>query len=167
MEIWKPVKDYEGLYEVSSLGRVKSLPKKVGINKEYLLKEKIMKPTVMNSGYLKTNLSKNNIKKSITIHKLVAVTFLNHKQCGHKLVIDHINRDKLDNRVENLRVVTSRENSIKIKTNCTSKYTGVSFVKSSKKWASIIFIDGKNISLGRFNTEEEAHQVYQNKLKTL
>lgn len=155
-EIWKDVIGYEGIYQVSNLGRVKSLKYN---------KERIFKPALSGRGYSQVNLTKNN--KSITraVHKLVAMAFLNHIPCGMKLVVDHINNNQLDNRVENLHIVTQRENSHKTQSKYSSTYKGVS--KSNTKWISTIYINGKKLYLGRFVNEQEASQAYQNRLATI
>ena len=102
-EIWKPIKDYEGLYEVSNLGRVKSLNyRKTG-------KEKILKNIECNNGYLKVGLIKFGKCKMCSIHRLVAEAFIPNPE--DKPCIDHINTIKNDNRVENLRWVTHKENN--------------------------------------------------------
>ena len=169
MEIWKPVKDYEGLYEVSSLGRVKSLSRKIRSNNGYYIsKEKVLVTPINKHGYCRVNLSKKLIIKTHRVHQLVAICFLNHKPDGtQNLVIDHINGDKLDNRVENLQLITQRENSSKDIKSRSSKYIGVSWYKKSNKWKSQIFIDNKKLHLGYFNCELAAHLAYQNKLKKL
>jgi hypothetical protein len=153
-EVWKSIPNYEGLYEVSSLGRVKS----VKYNKEKILKYDY-------EIYLKVKLSKNGIAKNKRIHSLVAEAFLNHKPNGMEKIIDHINGDKHDNRVDNLQIVTQRQNVSKMKGNFSSKYIGVSFDRG--RWQVSIYINKKNYKLGRFKTELEAHQAYQNKLKEL
>jgi len=168
MEVWKTIKGYEGLYEVSNLGRVKSLPRELCNSiRCYYTKEKILKPGIEGGGYFYVNLSKNAIVKNTKIHKLVAVEFLNHIACGYELVIDHKNDDKTDNRVENLQIVTQRFNARKTQGKYSSKYKGVTFCNTNKNWRSVIYIKGKNITLGRFKTEEEASEAYQNKLKIL
>lgn len=156
MEIWKSIKDYEGLYEVSNLGMVKSL--KFG-------KERVLKPSIDSSGYYSVVLSDKIKGKSKRIHQLVAESFLNHTSCGHKLVVDHINDNPLDNRVENLQVVTQRYNTRKTQGNYSSKYKGVCWSKNAKKWMSSITINGKSKHLGYFNCELQAHLAYQNKIK--
>jgi hypothetical protein len=161
MEIWKPVKDYEGLYEVSSFGRIKSL------GNDKTRKEKILKQNINGNGYFKVCLFKDGISQSISFHQLVAMAFLNHMPCGYKLVVDHINGDKLDNRLENLQVVSQRANVSKSNKLKTSKYIGVSWCKSAKKWTTKIQINSKKKHLGYFTNEEEAHLAYQNKLKEL
>lgn len=157
-EIWKDIPNYEGLYQISNLGNVKSF--KWG-------KEKILKPYPDTYGYMQIDLRKSSIRKSITVHKLVAIVFLNHKPCGYKLVVDHINDNPKDNRVENLHIVTQRFNVCKTQGKYSSKYKGVYFDKSRNKWMAAITINGKKKHLGRFSSEYEAHLAYQNKLKVI
>lgn len=81
------------------------------------------------------------------------------------LCIDHINRDSTDNRLENLRVVSQKDNShnmSKTKFPTTSKYKGVSWESYSRKWKAAITINYKQITIGRFNTEEDAAVAYNN-----
>ena len=158
-EIFKDIPDYEGIYQVSSLGNVKSL--KFG-------KEKILTPCFNSVGYLTVNLYKNGNIKMFQIHQLVAITFLNHKLDGtNKIVVDHINNISTDNRLENLQVISRRENLSKDKKNTTSKYTGVVWHKTNKKWLAKITINGKRKHLGYFINEIDAHDAYQNTLKYL
>lgn len=101
-EEWLPVVGYEGLYEVSNMGRVKSL----GNNKSR--KEKILKQQIRN-GYLSVELSKKHQKtKKFFVHRLVAIAFIsnpeNKEQCNHE------NGDKFDNRLKNLNWATPKEN---------------------------------------------------------
>ena len=139
-EIWKDIPNYNGLYQVSNLGRVKSLPKKKYNHKGfYISKERIL--TLNNDGnygYLTVVLYKNKIRKTFKVHKLVAMSFLNHNPCGYKLVVDHINDNPLDNRVENLQLITQRENTFKTQGKYTSQYKGVSWCKLTEKWMSQI-----------------------------
>lgn len=104
IEIWKPVLDYEGIYEVSNIGRVKSL--KFG-------KEKILKP--LNAGrdrnYHQVILCKNKEKKQLFVHRLVYEAFVNRIPEG--LTIDHIDNIADNNKVENLQLMTREENSRK------------------------------------------------------
>lgn len=157
-EVWKSIRDYEGLYEVSSLGRVKSF---------WNNKEKILKPTNSGVGYLSVILYKSDLKKQITVHQLVSIAFLNHTPNGNKLVIDHINDDKTDNRLDNLQVVTQRFNACKTQGRYSSEYKGVSLYKRTNKWISKIRINGKLIHLGYFNCELAASLAYQTKLKEI
>ena len=169
MEIWKDIKGYEGLYEVSNLGRIKSLKRTVKyINGRVdVIPEKIRINQKDAAGYPMITLDKNRKRKTFRIHQLMAIAFLGHKRCGFKLVVDHINNIKTDNRIDNLQVITSRLNSTKNTKNNTSKYKGVSFEKYSKKYKASISIRRKRINLGRFKDEYKAHLAYQKALKEL
>lgn len=164
-EIWKAIPGYEGMYEVSSLGRVKSLSRiKINTKGSYMTKEKILKISSDGKGYLQVCLSNYN-KKTFRIHQLVAMAFLNHKRDGtHKLIVDHINNNQLDNRVENLQIITQRENMSKDRKNKTSKYTGVNWSKAANKWIARIYINGKYEHLGVFSSEEQAYLKYKERL---
>lgn len=113
MEIWKDVVGYEGYYEVSSYGRVRSVNRYVntGIlhNDIKLHKGKLLKCNLKRTGYLCVDLSKENKVRTVSVHRLVAMAFIPKPQ--DKNVVNHINLDKLDNRVGNLEWVTSKENS--------------------------------------------------------
>jgi len=110
-EQWKAVKGFEGLYEVSDHGRVKSLSKLVkgGHGSEWWREGKMLSLSA-NVEYLMVGLSKEGIRKSTTVHSLVAEAFLDHVADGHKIVIDHINGENHDNRAENLQLITHLEN---------------------------------------------------------
>lgn len=167
-EIWKDVPNYEGYYQVSDLGRVKSLSRKIWNGKTYRTYEGIiLKQLIGTTGYYFVNLSKNSKSKKTKVHQLISIAFLNHKPCGYKMVIDHINNNRLDNRLKNLQLITHRENSSKDRKNKTSKYIGVSWIKSRNKWNSQIVLNKKLNYLGAFNTEEEASEAYQNALKSI
>jgi len=169
LEVWKDIPEYEGLYQVSNLGRVKSLPKEWIAGKGVVLKHKgkILKSRTNSSGYMLVNLWINGNIKTYQIHQLVAMAFLNHKPNGNELVIDHINDNKLDNRVENLQIVTNRFNCFKTQGKYSSKYKGVYWNKQRNKWQSYISINGKLKHLGLFKCELEASKAYQKALKEL
>lgn len=105
-EIWKDVPNYEGRYQISNQGRLKSL----GNNKQR--KEKIIKAGIV-KGYHSCVLCVKNKKKTFYIHQLVAMAFLNFKPSGHKYEVDHINNIKSDNRLDNLQILTHRDNTFK------------------------------------------------------
>lgn len=116
MEIWKDIKGYEGLYQVSNYGNFKSLQRKVAYNHSYtndrmfrIKKEKIMKPGI-SRGYRCVNLSSNNKSKTHRCCRIVAETFIPNKE--NKPQINHINGIKTDDKVENLEWVTNSENMI-------------------------------------------------------
>ena len=160
VEIWKDIPGYENLYQVSNSGNVKSLLRKGRLN------ERILKPSFVGKGYLSVILYTHCKRRCLTVHKLVAMAFLNHKPDGMKLVVDHINNIKTDNRVENLQLTTQRANCY-THHKSSSKYTGVSWGKLTKKWMAQIHINGKKIHLGLFDVEHDAHLAYQKKLKEI
>jgi len=168
-EIWKPVVGYEGLYEVSSHGRVKSLERIIERRdgRNLTINEIILKPRMNRGGYSRINLRNQGDLKTRLIHQLVAESFLNHAPCGYKLVVNHINFKKTDNRVQNLEIVTIRENSNRKHLPSTSQYTGVSWAKKNKKWVATIFINGKHKHLGYFTDEYQAHLAYESALAEL
>lgn len=98
-EIWKYIKGYEGLYQVSNLGRVKSL---------YFKDEKILKGRPDKDGYILVYLYKNKKATNKKVHKLVAEAFV--PEC--KIQVNHKNGIKDDNRAENLEYVTAGENQL-------------------------------------------------------
>lgn len=113
MEVWKAVKDYEGLYEVSNLGRIRSVSRiiKKGCWKGYdkLIESKILSPSINNSGYKIINLSKPNHKAICrSIHRLVAEAFIPNP--NNLTDVNHKDEDKMNNNVENLEWLTHKEN---------------------------------------------------------
>jgi hypothetical protein len=164
-EIWKDIPGYEGLYQVSSLGQVKSLPKEWKLDGRTIChKEKILKPQ-LKRGYNTCALYKDKKQKWFSISVLVAMAFLNHKPNGHTLVVDHINNIRTDNRLINLQIITQRENvSRRDSSGYTSKYPGVF---RSLVWSSRINIEQKTYHLGSYKTEERASEVYQLALKNI
>jgi hypothetical protein len=158
IEQWKHIIGYEGLYQISNLGNVKSIR---------FDKEKLLLPQINSKGYYFVVLCDKTKRKQIQIHQLVAMAFLNHIPCKMEFVINHINFDKKDNKVSNLEIVTNRENSNRKHLKSTSEYTGVSFEKDRNKWTAQIKINGKRVLLGRFLNEIDASNAYQSKLKEL
>lgn len=162
---WINIPNYVGLYKVSTLGKVKSLSNK------FSKKGKILKFWINQNGYSTISLSKNGIIKHKKVHQLMAIVFLNHTPDGYKLVVDHKNGDKLNNRRNNIQIVTNRENVStcfkKNKNQFTSRFVGVSYDKNRAKWQVQIKVNCKSIFLGRFDDEIEASDAYQTALQHL
>jgi hypothetical protein len=128
-EIWKDIKGYEGLYQISNLGNVKSLPRKVNKRK---CEEIIKVPTISNKGYYRISLCKNGKIKYYAIHRLVAEAFIpnydnlpcvNHKDCNTK-----------NNIVDNLEWITYKDNN-NYKNHHLKTHIGyaISFLKNNYK----------------------------------
>ena len=101
-EEWRNVVGYEGRYQVSSMGRVKSLERKRRKS------ERILKPIDDGRGYLRVDLYAGGKRKRFKVHRLVCQAF--HENPGNKPQVNHINEDKTDNRACNLEWSTRREN---------------------------------------------------------
>lgn len=102
-EIWKPIAGYEGLYEVSNLGRVKSLPRTT-------TRGGLMKLEQKKTGYVYVGLHKGKTHKSFRVHILVLEAFTDYKS-RQGLVVDHIDCNKANNRLDNLEAVTPKVNA--------------------------------------------------------
>ena len=144
VEVWKDIDGYDN-YAVSTFGKVKNT--KTGI---------ILKTRPHRQGYLLVNLCEDATKKTFTVHRMVACAFINNPD--DKLCVDHIDNDKTNNNISNLRFATSKENNQnrKLSSNNTSKVKGVYFHKRAKKWCARIMINGINIHIGYFDNLEDA-----------
>ncbi len=113
MEIWKDIKGYEGLYQVSNYGRVKSLPRKgTGRGKSYFIKGGLLKFDKSNNGYLRVLLCNNSLLKRFLVHRLVAFAF--PEICGEWFegaVVNHKDENKQNNYAENLEWCTTDYNN--------------------------------------------------------
>jgi hypothetical protein len=149
MEKFKPIKDYP-CYEVSNYGNVRSSKYK---------EQRILKPATGMKGYFYVNICNDEKKyKKHYIHRLVVTTFIRSMKDGEQ--VDHLNMDKKDNRLVNLQIVDNRINQLRKR---KSILPGVS--KSGNKWRSRIQHNNEIIFVGMFNTPEQAHKAYKNKLK--
>jgi hypothetical protein len=157
-EIWKEIPNYDGIYHVSNFGNVVCFRNK---------KKRFLSLRLSNSGYLRTTLHYKGTRKTFQVHQLVAMTFLNHKPNGNTFVVNHKDFNKQNNNVGNLEIVTNRENSNRLHLKSSSRYVGVDYHKKDRKWRARIVIDKKSVYLGMFNSEIEAKNAYQSKLKEI
>ena len=111
MEKWLDIKGYEGLYQVSNLGEVKSLERfRKNHTKNQIVEEKIRKTRKDVQGYLLLDLYKNNVPKTIRVHRLVAEAFI--PNIDNKETVNHIDGDKSNNAVENLEWSSFKEQNV-------------------------------------------------------
>lgn len=139
-EIWKDVKGYEGLYQISNLGRIKSLEHCVRNNKhdgKRIVKEALLHPTDNGNGYKIIGLRKATYRKNYYIHRLVAEHFLENPD--NKKYVNHLDYDVTNNVVTNLEWCTQKENveySVermkKPKTKCRTTNTGEKYIRKRK-----------------------------------
>lgn len=108
IEVWKDIDGYLGLYQVSNLGRVKSLDRYINNGKCLVFKKGQILKIKEYKGYCYIKLSKHHKYNQYLVHRLVAQAFIPNPE--NKPCIDHINTNRTDNRVENLRWVTQKEN---------------------------------------------------------
>jgi hypothetical protein len=153
-EIWKDVIGYEGRYKVSNMGRVFSVRA-----------NKTLSHYVGKNGYCMVSLSNTEKTISKRVHSFVAESFIDSDYIAKGLVVNHKNFKRDDNRLENLEVTTQRENCNRKHMVSSSKYTGVYY--TSKKWRAQLRVNGKDINLGSFLSEEEASSYYQNAVKCI
>jgi hypothetical protein len=144
MEEYRVIKDFEN-YSVSSFGNVKNN-----------LTNKILKPRINNRGYYQLVLRNNNKDFTKKVHRLVAETFI--PNCENKSIVDHIDNNRLNNNINNLRWATISENSMnrQITSKNTSGIKGVGFCLHSNHWVAYIKMNGKQKGLGHYETKEEA-----------
>jgi hypothetical protein len=158
-EIWKDIQGYDGYYQVSNFGRIKSLSRYVfnGMG-NYLKKEKIIKSILSNHGYLVVTLYIENVAKQFLVHRLVASAFVENLFNKEKVI--HIDYVKKNNNSKNLEWASSLETICYQMNNqeSLSSFIGVSFRKDRNKWISTIRINKKLIYLGSYETQEEAYQ---------
>jgi hypothetical protein len=132
-------------YQVSTFGNVKNIKT-----------QRILKPGSSTGGYLMVNLRDDGEKSTKKIHKLVANAFLENPE--NKKCVDHVDRNKTNNHLSNLRRATHVENqqNASMKSNNTSGVVGVCWHKKNNKWEVKIRVNGVNKNLGYFVNKDDA-----------
>ena len=159
-EVWKDIEGFEGVYQVSSIGRIKRLAGISVINgrKYTVKKDRFLKPEKMGKGYLRAQLTATPKQRRVLVHTLVAETFLGIPEESY-LQINHKNGIKDDNRVENLEWVTGSENvKHAFETGLNERQVGESNGSSILKEKDVKLI----LRLSSFNklTHEEMSRVF-------
>ena len=155
-EIWKDIKDFEGLYQVSNLGNVKSLSRYVkNKNGKRIVEEKILKNQINKKGYYSVVLRKNNKSFTKEIHRLVAITFI--ENTNNYPVINHIDGNKLNNKLDNLEWCTYKHNIREAYRLGLNRYTNlVNFKNLPKK---VLQFDKSKKFITEFNSIREASRI--------
>jgi len=157
-EIWKDVIGFEGLYQCSSEGRIKSLDRivKNHHNSTKLIKGRIKK-LYTKAPYITISLGKEGKYYYNSMHRIIYESFYGKTE-KH---IDHINNDRHDNRICNLQALSVNDNINKSRLNMnrTSKYPGVHY-RGRNKWRACIMVNRKLYNLGSFVNEELASIAY-------
>ena len=148
-EEWRPVKDYEGLYEVSNLGRVRSLPER-GTSGRF--NEGKMKMPQKRGKYLFVRLFKDGKGKALSIHRTVAEAFIPNP--NNYLCVDHIDTDTHNNAVWNLRWVSHSMNS---RNPLTLKHMLENRdAKGGKRASQLTYVYKNDVLIGVFHSQNEA-----------
>ncbi len=167
-EIWKNIIGWEGFYQISSIGRVKSLERKVPFRSGYVhIAERIMNLSLSANGYQSVRFRKNGRGSNgfnNLVHRLIAIAFIPNPNKYSD--VNHKNGIRNDNRVDNLEWCNRRENlshGFK-RIGKSSRHIGVC-KRSGGRWESAIWIKNKIVYLGRFSTEKGAANAYKKALK--
>tara|TARA_R110002126_G_scaffold289683_2_gene445246 strand:- start:3058 stop:3555 length:498 start_codon:yes stop_codon:yes gene_type:complete len=158
VEEFRDVSNYGGVYSVSNLGRVKSL--KFG-------KERILKQGLSSSKRPTVSLTVNNNTKTFRVSQLVAIFFLGHEASGHEIIVDHIDNNPVNNNVDNLQLITQRQNISKDSYRRKNNNLPIGVRRYGIKkytYEARIMINKKQVYLGRFKTSEEASLKYKEAL---
>ena len=119
-------------------------------------KGRFLKPIVSRDGYLRITLSKDNKPKHMSVHRLIALHYIDNPE--NKELVDHIDRNKLNNDISNLRWATYSENNINTCIKGAIKFRGVS--KTNNRFRACIKIDGKLKHIGYYDTPKLASEAY-------
>ena len=168
-EIWKSVPDYEW-YQVSNMGRVRSIDREFvnSIGRRCFLKGVMIKPKI-SKGYYRLGIRQKGEKKMVNVHRLVALAFIPNP--FKYATVNHINGDKLDNRVENLEWCSAKENILHAYKNNLNGYVEKSNAKLRKineiNSYKLIEVTSPNGVIFKFNSTKEASEYFGVKIITI
>lgn len=146
-EIWKPIRGYVGLYEVSNFGRVRSV-NRIIVRSDGKIKRfrgMLLKFSKINSGYLTVTLSKDGKEKQYLIHRLVAETFIPNPK--HLSQVNHKDENKLNNRLSNLEWCTERYNT---------NYGTAMERSANKRGHAVVLLTKERVCVAEFKSTREA-----------
>jgi len=167
-EIWKPIVGYEGLYEVSNMGRVKSLAKTwtSGTGRVQSKNDSMLKPILSDTGYRQVMLYSCYGNKMMRIYWLVWDAFSDKPRKG--FYVDHKNENKQDDNIDNLQLLSNRQNITKsFLSRKTASCLPIGVSRNRNKYRAMIRYGGKKIHLGTFNCPTVASIAYQKALKVM
>lgn len=150
--VWKDVVGFEGIYQVSNTGLIKSLVRKGRKT------EKILKPYTSRKGYQTVVLRNDLETKTVYIHIIMAEAFLGQRVERYVTTVDHIDHNPSNNHLSNLQILSHRANSAR-RRGMHSKYEGVT--KQAGRWVARLYNNGKSQYLGCFLEELDAAAAYQ------
>lgn len=155
-EIWKDIKDFEGLYQISNLGKVKSLPRYVkNIHGQRIVKEKILKNQINKKGYYSVVLRKNNKSYTKEIHRLIGIAFIENK--NNYSCINHIDGNKLNNKLDNLEWCSYKHNINEAYRLGLNRYTNLINFKNLPK--KVLQFDKNNNFINEFESIRKASKI--------
>lgn len=161
-EIWKPVRGYEEYLEVSNLGNVKLLERVANsVSGGRVIPERILPVRISKAGkyeYPRLDITLDNKSISITVSKVVYEAF-NNIRLDTKKVVAHKDGNRLNNRIDNLCVLTRRN----VRSSATGKsgYVGVHSKNNRKRYESVIHFEGRQICIHTSEDKEECRKVYE------
>ena len=161
-ETWKDIVGFEGLYIVSNFGNVKGLTRTVKTktgNRTY--KQQDIKPRIVGNNYRQIGLYKNGEKRyhQLLLHRIVMEAFVGY----NPMSVNHIDGDKANNRLSNLEYCTDSDNELHKYRVIINKKRGAYLNRQNNRYYSQLRYKGNLLSLGEFDTIDEAYKAYYEK----
>lgn len=157
-EIWKDIQGFEGLYQISNNGRVKSLERLVNNkNGKRIVKEKVLKNQINSKGYYSVVLRKQNKNITKEIHRMVAIAYINNDK--NYSYVNHIDGNKKNNKISNLEWCDCQHNIREAYRLGLNHYTNLTNFKNLPK--KVLQYDKNNSLLSEFNSIREASRITQ------